>query len=92
MVNGTECFLHGDKGSGGSQGSAINIEKSYGSAFLGHSHTPRIIRDTFSMGCLCELKLDYNIGSASSWLHCNGIIYPNGAKTLVIIIEGQWRN
>ena len=30
-------------------------------------------------------------GSPSSWLHTDALIYRNGKRTLLNIIEGNWR-
>ena len=44
----------------------------------------------YQVGTSSRLKLEYNSGP-SSWLHTHCCIYPNGKRTLITIIDGQWR-
>lgn len=85
-----EIGAHGDKGPNGSRGSIKNLEKAYGSAVIGHSHTPGILRGIFQVGTTSKLQLGYNIGP-SSWVHCSCLIYPNGQRQLINSINGKWR-
>lgn len=89
-IAGIECGAHGDLGGNGSRGSRANLERSYGKAVIGHSHSPGILRGIFQVGTTSLLKLDYNRGP-SSWLHCSCLLYPNGQRQLINAIEGQWR-
>lgn len=82
--------VHGDRGNNGAIGSATGVEKSYGNAFIAHSHSPKILRETFQVGTSTKLRLDYTIG-ATSWLHCGGVLYENGTKSLIVIIDGKWK-
>jgi hypothetical protein len=81
---------HGDKGANGSRGSLHAMENAYGNSITGHSHTPEILRGAWSVGTSSYLKLDYNKGP-SSWLQTSCLVYPNGARQLINIIEGAWR-
>lgn len=86
-----ELACHGDKGSDGKWGSAINLEKSYGSCVVGHAHTPQILRGVYIVGTNSILKLPYTKGSPSSWLHANCTIYDSGQRQLLISINGKWK-
>ncbi len=90
-INNCQCSVHGDLGNNGSIGNITGIEKSYGNAIIAHSHSPRQVRQTIQVGTSTKLRLDYNRG-ASSWLHAGALLYRNGAKTLIIIVDGRWKN
>jgi hypothetical protein len=90
IVAGVQLGSHGDLGPSGSRGSAVALERALVNAIIAHSHTPRIIRGLFQVGTLSELFLGYNKGP-SSWMHCNGILYSNGTRQLVNIINGKWK-
>lgn len=89
-IAGIELGAHGDKGPNGSRGSKANLEKAYGKAVIGHSHTPGILRGIWQVGTTSLFDLDYNVG-ASSWLHCSCLVYENGQRQLINSIEGDWR-
>jgi hypothetical protein len=78
-------IAHGHLGANGSKGSAKNLEKCYGKAWLGHSHTPCIWRGVYQVGTLSKLKLKYNKG-VSSWVHTCGLAYKDGSRQLINII------
>lgn len=88
-IAGIELGNHGDLGANGSRGSKANLEKTYGKAVIGHSHTPGILRGVYQVGTTSKLKLEYNRGP-SSWLHCSCIVYENGQRQLINSIEGKW--
>lgn len=90
IVAGVQLGSHGDLGPAGTRGSAISLERALVDAIIAHSHTPRIIRKLVQVGTLSELYLGYNKGP-SSWMHCNAVLYPNGTRQLINIINGQWR-
>lgn len=86
-----ELACHGDKGSDGKWGSALNLEKSYGSCVVGHTHSPQILRSVYIVGTNSKLNLPYTKGSPSSWLHANCIIYHTGQRQLLITVNGKWK-
>lgn len=85
MIGKIECGSHGDL-----EASLIAIEKAYGNAVTGHSHTPAILRGIFRVGTTSKLKLGYNRG-ASSWVHSSCLVYSNGSRQLINSIFGKWR-
>lgn len=89
-VANIELGAHGDKGSNGSRGSLTAMENAYGNSVSGHSHTPEILRGAWQVGTLSYLKLNYNVGP-SSWMHSSCLVYPNGARQLINVIDGNWR-
>lgn len=89
-VAGIELGAHGDKGANGARGNLKAMENAYGNSVSGHSHTPEILRGAWQVGTLSLLKLDYNSGP-SSWMHTSCIVYPNGQRQLINVINGKWR-
>lgn len=86
-----EVGYHGDKGPGGSRGSAQQYRNIGAKSIIGHSHTPRIVDGCYQVGTSSRLLLDYNIGPPQTWLHCHCIIYANGKRSLLIMVGGRVR-
>jgi hypothetical protein len=89
-VAGIELGAHGDKGANGAKGSLMAMENAYSNSVSGHSHTPEILRGAWQVGTTSYLKLSYTSGP-SSWLHTACLVYANGGRQLINIIEGSWR-
>lgn len=89
LVEGVQMAIHSDSGANGARGNIKGIEKVSGNAMIGHSHTPNIHYGTFQVGTLSKLRMGYNSG-ISSWMHCNGVVYKGGQKSLLTIIDGEW--
>lgn len=85
-----EMSFHGDQGSNGARGSARGFSQIGTKSIIGHSHTPMIVKGAYQVGTSSRLKLEYTKGP-SSWLHTHCIIYPNGKRTLINIINGEWK-
>lgn len=88
-IAGIQLGAHGDQGPNGSKGSLRTMEKSFGMSVTGHSHTPGILRGAWAVGTSSYLKLSYNEGP-SSWLHTLCLVYENGSRQLINIIDGKW--
>lgn len=89
-LNGVELSLHGDKGPNGSRGSRKNLRRIGVKSIIGHSHSPGIEEGCYQTGTSTPLRLDYNEGP-SSWMHCHCVLYANGKRSLLFIIDGEWR-
>lgn len=89
-VNGIELSIHGDLGTNGTRGSAINLNRIGVRSIIGHSHTPCIEKGVFQVGTSTPLRLEYNPGP-SSWLNTHALVYPNGKRQLIHVVEGEWR-
>ncbi len=87
---GIELSIHGDLGPNGARGSAVSLNKIGIRSIIGHSHSPGIEKGVFQVGTSTPLKLEYNPGP-SSWLNTHAIVYPNGKRALLHVIEGEWR-
>ena len=90
QIAGIELGLHGDRGPNGARGSRMNLRRIGVKSIIGHSHSPGIEEGCYQTGTSSLLRLSYNTGP-SSWLHTHCVVYPNGKRTLVTIIDGKWR-
>lgn len=89
-VCGIELGYHGDIGPNGSRGSAKALDKIGTKTVIGHSHSPRIVGGCYQVGTTSQLDMTYNIGP-SSWLHSHVVVYANGKRTHIHVIDGMWR-
>jgi len=89
-VGGVELGQHGDLGFNGSRGSLLSVEKAYANCVVGHTHSGAILRGVFRVGTSSKLRLDYNRGP-SSWTQTHCLVYRNGSRQLVNVIDGKWR-
>ncbi len=90
-VHGIELAYHGDIGPNGSRGSALALSRIGAKSVIGHSHSPRIVDGCYQTGTSSLLDMGYNVGP-SSWLHSHVVIYPNGKRTHIHVIDGRWRS
>jgi hypothetical protein len=90
MIKDIELGFHGDAGPNGSRGTVNSLSKIGTKIIIGHSHSPGINEGAYQVGLSARLDLEYTRGP-SSWLHTHAIVYPNGARTLINIINGKWR-
>lgn len=90
VVNGIEIAFHGDVGNNGARGSIHSYSKIGPKVVIGHSHSPGILEGAYQVGVSAYLDLEYAVGP-SSWLHTHCLIYPNGSRTLINLINGEWR-
>lgn len=90
QIGGVEMAAHGDLGSNGSRGSPGSLEKAYGQCVTGHTHSAHIMRGAWRVGTLTLKNLDYNRGP-SNWTHSNCVIYDNGSRQMLNIINGNYR-
>jgi len=90
LVENIECGIHGHYGPNGSRGSAKNMRRIGVKSVIGHSHTPAIEEGCYQVGTSTRLSRGYTHGP-SSWLNTHCLIYPNGKRTLINIIDGKWR-
>jgi len=81
-VRGVELMAHGHRGIHGSRGSSASFNRFNLKMISGHEHTPKLYANGMTVGTLTDLKLSYTKG-ASGWMHCNGILYPDGKYGLV---------
>jgi hypothetical protein len=89
-IGGVMIGFHGDQGSNGSRGSINQYAKFGAKTVIGHSHSPGIKHGAYQTGTSSTLRMDYTSGP-SSWAHCHCVIYPNGKRQLIFVIDGHWR-
>lgn len=85
-----ELAMHGDIGPNGARGSLANLKRIGVKSVIGHSHSPGIEEGCFQVGTNSKLKVQYNRGP-SSWLHTNCVVYANGKRSLLHVIDGRWK-
>lgn len=89
-VDGIELAMHGDKGPNGSRGSIKNLRRIGVKSIIGHTHSPGIDEGCYQVGTSTRLKLEYMSGP-SGWLNTHCVVYANGKRSLINIIDGEWR-
>lgn len=89
-VRGIELSMHGDRGPNGARGSIRNLRRIGVKSIIGHTHSPGIDEGAYQTGTSTRLRLEYNTGP-SSWLNTHALVYDNGKRTLINIIDGEWR-
>jgi hypothetical protein len=90
VVKGIELGMHGDRGPNGARGSRKALSKIGVKSVIGHSHSPGIEGGCYQTGTSSRLTLEYSAGSPSSWLHTHCVVYANGKRALINIIDGHW--
>lgn len=85
-----EISNHGDVGTNGSRGSLLQYSRLAFKNVIGHSHSPGINKGAYQVGTSSNIKLEYTRGP-SSWMHTHCVIYPNGKRQLINILNGRWR-
>lgn len=89
-VAGIECSLHGHKGPNGSRATMKNLARVGVKVNSAHAHSPGIEEGHYRVGTSTPLSLEYTSGP-SSWLNTHCVIYANGKRALINIVEGRWR-
>lgn len=84
-----EVGFHGDVGINGARGDIQSLSKLSDKMIIGHSHTPGIFEGCYQVGLSAKTNLEYKRGP-SSWMHTHCVIYPDGKRTLINIINGRW--
>lgn len=90
-VAGIELGAHGDLGANGKRNpGSKGMYKAYGKVIYGHCHYGEMWHDAWSVGTSTYRKLSYNRG-ASSWDNSQAIVYSDGTRQLINVIEGKWK-
>lgn len=89
-IKDIEVGFHGDQGPNGSRGSIKSFTKIGPKTVIGHSHTPGIEEGVYQVGVSARLDLEY-VSGPSSWLQTHCVIYPDGKRTLIHLINGKWK-
>jgi hypothetical protein len=89
-VKNIELGFHGDVGANGARGDAKGFARLSNKMIVGHSHTPMIYNGCYVVGLSASKNLEYRHGP-SSWMHTHCVIYPDGKRTLINIVNGAWK-
>ena len=89
VLGGIELSMHGDKGPNGSRGTRNNLNRIGVKTIVGHSHSPGINEGCYQAGTSTPLRVEYNSGP-SSWLNAHVILYANGKRAILPIVDGLW--
>lgn len=89
-IKGIEVGMHGDAGPNGARGTRNGFTRIGVKSVIGHSHSPGIKDGVYQVGTSSRLGLEYQRGP-SSWLHTHCLIYSNGKRSLISVIDGEWR-
>lgn len=87
VVNGYDLSQHGHKGQNGSHGNTTLFSKWNVKMVTGHTHSPMIVGDVYTVGVMAKLNQGYNVGGASSWNHANIVLHPNNTCQLVRVFD-----
>lgn len=89
-VKDVEVGYHGDKGIGGSRGSPMQYAKLGAKVITGHTHSPKITDGAYTVGVTAKLDHGYNL-LPSAWANAHCVVYPDGKRALIFIVNGQYR-
>jgi hypothetical protein len=90
MIGSIEHGMHGHRGPNGARGNPKNLRRIGVKSNTGHIHSPGIEEGNYSAGTSTPLRVGYNVGP-SSWLNTHILTYANSKRTLLNIINGEWR-
>jgi hypothetical protein len=90
MLGSIEHGMHGHRGPNGARGNPKNLRRIGVKTNTGHIHSPGIQEGNYSAGTSTPLRVGYNTGP-SSWLNTHIATYANSKRTLLNIIDGEWR-
>lgn len=85
------CSLHGDIGTKGQRSRSTNdFRKMNSRIFLGHNHSAQIWGPVWRVGVSTPLTQHYVQSPATNWTNTHGVIFKNGQRQLINIINGDW--
>jgi hypothetical protein len=90
QIKDIEVAFHGHFGVNGSRGTLRQFSRIGVKTVTGHGHQPGICEGAYRVGTNSRLRLEYNHGP-SGWLHTDCVIYENGKRSLINIINGKWK-
>lgn len=79
---------HGDIGRSGSKGNIKTFDATLGGSISGHTHKAARFGNAMDVAHLTYGKQGYKKG-LNGWAMAYGIVYPNGSKELMLIIEDK---
>lgn len=89
-IEGCEVSNHGHAGPNGAKATMRNMARVGARMITGHRHSPGIEEGHYGVGTSTPLHLEYTNGP-SSWLQTHCVVYANGKRCLITMIDGAWR-
>lgn len=91
VIEKTQCGYHGHKGPNGARGSIKNMSRLGDKVAIAHGHGPGANGGARQVGHNAKQSQPYTLGSPSSWMHTDLLIYKGGKSQLITIIAGKHR-
>ncbi|MEY4723621.1 MAG: hypothetical protein RLZZ324_1134 [Candidatus Parcubacteria bacterium] len=86
-----ECALHGDIGPNGAKKASMDSFQGLNQwAIIGHMHSAAIIGPIWRVGTSTYLTEHYVSSPKTNWTHTHALIYANGQRQLINIVNGAW--
>lgn len=83
--------FHGDIGPNGPRGTSMEAMREWNQwVIIGHSHSAAILGPIWRVGTSGHLREHYVSGPRTTWTHTHAIIYENGQRQLINIVNGAW--
>lgn len=90
LIKDIDVANHYDAGPNGSRGTLKGFTKIGVKTIGGHAHEPGEDEGAMRVGTNSRKDLEY-VRGPSSWMHADAVIYRNGKRSLLFIIDGRWR-
>lgn len=85
------CSLHGDIGPRGQRAGAMTAFRKWNQwIIIGHDHAAGILGPVWRVGTSTHLTDHYVSGPATNWTHTHALIYANGQRQLINILNGTY--
>lgn len=84
------CSLHGDIGPKGRRAGIKSFYKWNQRIIIGHAHSAMISGPVWRVGTMTHLMEHYVNSPGSDWTHTHCLIYKNGQRQLINIMNGTW--
>jgi len=85
-----ELGFHGDVGKNGARASLKSMERAFGRAVYGHTHSTDRRNDVVNVGTFTKLLLKYNARGTSTWSQSMVRVGANGELQILDFVNGQW--
>lgn len=83
--------LHGDIGPGGGKASSMGVFRKWNQwSIIGHMHAAAIHGPVWRVGTSTHLTEHYINGPRTNWTHTHALIYANGQRQLLNIVNGAF--
>jgi len=89
VIAGFSLASHGDHGPNGARSAKGCLTAEY---ICGHTHSPEILPSGGTyVGTSTHLDLNYtNASGFTSWLNTHALVYSNGTRSLIHVIDGEY--